>query len=149
MIRLVIVDDDILIRESLKIVIGIDPDINVVETLENGKECLDFLIENKVDIVLLDMRMPVMSGEELLLEINKRNINVKVLILTTFDEEKLISSAIKNKTSGYLLKSSTPEKIISAIKSVSLRNSVFEADIVSKIVLDDKIEKKEERIYMI
>lgn len=135
MIKLIIVDDDILIRESLKIIIDIDKDIEVVKTLENGKECIDFLLQNEVDVVLLDMRMPIMNGEEVLAEISNRNIYVKVLILTTFDEENLISSAIKYKTNGYLLKSSKPDKIISAIKSVYLGNGVFEADIVSKLLV--------------
>ncbi|MBO3443464.1 response regulator transcription factor [Clostridium sp. CCUG 7971] len=134
MIKLIIVDDDVLIRESLKIIIDIDKDIEVVKTLENGKECIDFLSQNEVDVVLLDMRMPIMNGEEVLSEINKRNIAVKVLILTTFDEDNLISSAIKYKTNGYLLKSSKPDKIISAIKSVYLGNGVFESDIVSKLL---------------
>lgn len=135
MIKLIIVDDNILIRESLKIIIDIDKDIEVVKTLENGKECIDFLLQNEVDVVLLDMRMPIMNGEEVLAEISNRNIYVKVLILTTFDEENLISSAIKYKTNGYLLKSSKPDKIISAIKSVYLGNGVFEADIVSKLLV--------------
>lgn len=133
MIKLIIVDDDVLIRESLKIIIDIDKDIDVLKTLENGKECIDFLSQNEVDVVLLDMRMPIMNGEEVLAEISKRNIDVKVLILTTFDEDNLISSAIKYKTNGYLLKSSKPDKIISGIKSVYLGNGVFESDIVSKL----------------
>jgi len=133
MIKLIIVDDDVLIRESLKIIIDIDKNIEVVKTLENGKECIDFLSQNEVDVVLLDMRMPIMNGEEVLAEISKRSIDVKVLILTTFDEDNLISSAIKYKTSGYLLKSSKPDKIISGIKSVYLGNGVFESDIVSKL----------------
>lgn len=137
MIRLVIVDDDILIRESLKIIIGIDEEMEVVATLENGKECIDFLNENKVDIILLDMRMPIMGGEEVLAEIRRRKIDVKVLILTTFDEENLISSAIKHSSNGYLLKSSKPDKIISGIKSVYMGNGVFEADIVSKLVINN------------
>lgn len=147
MIRLIIVDDDILIRESLKIIIGIDTEIEVVQTLENGKECIDFLSENKVDVVLLDMRMPIMTGEEVLEEISKRNIDTKILILTTFDEENLISSAIKNKANGYLLKSSKPEKIISGIKSVYLGNGVFESDIVSKLVVDNNNKKENLEIY--
>lgn len=141
LIRLVIVDDDILIRESLRIIIGIDPEIEVVAILENGKECIDYLCKNQVDIVLLDMRMPIMTGEEVLEEISKRKINVKVLILTTFDEERLISSAIKHKTSGYLLKSSKPDKIISGIKSVHLGNGVFESEIVSKLVISNQNEE--------
>lgn len=148
MIKLIIVDDDVLIRESLKIIIDIDKDIEVVKTLENGKECIDFLSQNEVDVVLLDMRMPIMNGEEVLAEISKRNMDVKVLILTTFDEDNLISSAIKYKTNGYLLKSSKPDKIISGIKSVYLGNGVFESDIVSKLSLgkdscDNKMDKYE------
>ncbi|MGL6107832.1 response regulator [Romboutsia sp.] len=138
MIRLIIVDDDILIREGLKIIIGADPEIEVIATLENGKECIDYLAKNQVDVVLLDMRMPVMDGEEVLEEINKKKVDTKVLILTTFDEENLISSAIKHKTNGYLLKNSKPEKIISGIKSVNLGNSVFEAEIISKLAIESK-----------
>lgn len=137
MIRLIIVDDDVLIREGLKIIIGADPEIEVVATLENGKECIDYLTKNQVDVVLLDMRMPVMNGEQVLEEINKRKIDTKVLILTTFDEEQLISSAIKHNTNGYLLKNSKPEKIISGIKSVNLGNGVFEAEIIAKLAIEN------------
>lgn len=147
MIKLLIVDDDILIRESLKIIIGIDEDIEVVNTLENGKECVDYISENQVDVILLDMRMPVMNGEEVLSEIKRRNIQVNVLILTTFDEDNLISSAIKYKTSGYILKSSKPDKIISAIKSVYLGNGVFESDIVSKLALSNNSAEENLDIY--
>lgn len=138
MIRLIIVDDDVYVRAGLKIIIESDPEIEVVASLENGKECIDFLTKNEIDVVLLDMRMPIMGGEEVLEEIKKRNIDVKVLVLTTFDEEKLISSAIRNKANGYLLKSSKPEKIMSGIKSVHLGNGVFEADIVSKLIVNEK-----------
>lgn len=146
MIRLVIVDDDVLIRESLKIIIGIDEEIEVVATLENGKECIDFLSENKIDIILLDMRMPIMSGDEVLAEIRRRKIDVKVLILTTFDEENLISSAIKHNSNGYLLKNSKPDKIISGIKSVNMGNGVFEADIVSKLLINNNDENNKDSI---
>lgn len=142
MIKIIIVDDDILIRESLKIIIGIDEEIEVLDTLENGKECIDYLLKNNVDIVLLDMRMPIMNGEEVLSEIERRKINTKVLILTTFDEDSLITSAIKYNTNGYILKSSKPDKIISAIKSVALGNGVFEAEIISKLAsTNDEIKK--------
>ena len=147
MIKLVIVDDDILIRESLKIIIGIEKDIEVVETLENGKECIDYISENKIDIILLDMRMPIMNGQEVLAEIEKRKLDVKVIVLTTFDEDDLINSAIKYKTSGYLLKTSKPDKIISAIKSVYLGNGVFESGIVSKLGLSNNEKNKDLKEY--
>ncbi|MGL4911810.1 MAG: response regulator [Romboutsia sp.] len=147
MIRLVIVDDDILIRESLKIIIGIEKDIEVVETLENGKECIDYISENKIDIILLDMRMPIMNGQEVLAEIEKRKLDVKVIVLTTFDEDDLINSAIKYKTNGYLLKTSKPDKIISAIKSVYLGNGVFESGIVSKLGLSNNEKNKDLKEY--
>ncbi|MDK2564667.1 response regulator transcription factor [Romboutsia sedimentorum] len=136
MIKLIIVDDDILIRESLKIIISIDKDIEVVNTLEDGKSCLDYISNNDVDVILLDMRMPIMNGEEVLAQIKARNINIKVLILTTFDEANLISSAIKYKANGYILKTSTPEKIINGIKSVYHGNGIYDNEVVSKLIVN-------------
>lgn len=132
MIRLVITDDDVLIRESLKLILDTFEDIEVVGKAANGKECLEIVNSCVVDVVLLDMRMPIMDGTEVLKRLKHQN-TVKVLVLTTFDENDLISSALTNGAAGYILKNSKPEKIISAIRSVALGNGVFEADIVQRI----------------
>lgn len=132
MIKLVITDDDLLIRESLSLILDTFEDIQVIGVAANGKECLELVKNNEVDVVLLDMRMPVMDGTEVLKHL-KGHLTMKVLVLTTFDENDLISSALANGAAGYILKNSKPEKIISAIRSVALGNGVFEAEIVQRL----------------
>lgn len=131
MINLVIVDDDALIREGLKIIISSDEEVNVVASFDNGAKCIEYVESNFVDIVLLDMRMPIMNGIETLKRINKEK--TKVVILTTFDEDEFINDAITYGANGYILKSSPPDKIISAVKSVMLGNGVYEGEIITKL----------------
>ena len=136
MIKLLIADDDTLIRESLKIIIGTDAAIEVVGTAENGKECIDFLQRERVDVILLDLRMPIMDGIEVLkyFSINLAyNPGIKILVLTTFDEDEHIKEAIAHGASGFLLKNSTPDKIITAIKSIALGNGVFETEVIKRL----------------
>lgn len=136
MVRVLIVDDDIFIRESLKMIMEVQGELEVVGTCEQGKVCIEKLEEESVDVILLDLRMPVMSGIEVLSYLRKHKSKyeaVKVLVLTTFDEEDLIQEAIQNGAAGYLLKNSTPDKIITAIKSVALGSSVFETQMVQNI----------------
>ncbi len=131
--RLAIVDDDTLIRESLKIIIGADPQIEVVGTAANGKEALSLLEKGNVDILLLDLRMPIMDGIELLKYLHKQEKMLPVLVLTTFDEEELIREAISNGAAGFVLKNSTPDKILAAIKAVFAGNGAFEKEVVHKL----------------
>ncbi|MGL5478803.1 MAG: response regulator transcription factor [Clostridium sp.] len=133
-IRLVIGEDDSLIRESLKIILSVDKDIEVLGAFENGREVLNFLECNDSDIILLDVRMPVLNGVLTTKEINRLNKG-KVIILTTFDEDEYIRDAIKFGAKGYLLKNTKPDKIIDAIKMVHEGNSVIQEDVLKKISL--------------
>lgn len=131
-IKLVIADDDALIRESLKIILANDEEIEVVGTFENGKEVVDFLFNNNVDIALLDVRMPIINGVKATLEISK-NTNTKVIILTTFDEDEYIRNGIRNGAKGYLLKNTRPDRIIQTIKMVNEGNCVIQDEILIKL----------------
>lgn len=138
MIRLMIVDDDILIRESLKVILGTYEGIEVVGAFENGKECVDSLQKVEIDMILLDMRMPVMDGIEVLKYLKGKGSivpegNIHVLVLTTFDEDDLINGALSYGASGYILKNSTPDKIVSAIRAVADGNGVFHQDIIKRM----------------
>lgn len=133
MIKLLIVDDDVLIRESLKLILGTFEGIEVVDIAANGKECIDKVKLMEVDMVLLDMRMPIMSGIEVLKYLKENKIKITTLILTTFDEDELIEGALAYGAAGYILKNSTPDKIVGAIRSVSLGNGVFETSIVRRM----------------
>ncbi|WP_338587547.1 response regulator transcription factor [Clostridium baratii] len=131
-IRVVIGEDDNLIRESLGIILGADKEIDVVETFSNGREVVEFIYKNKADIILLDVRMPVLNGVLATKEIGKVS-DAKVIILTTFDEDEYIQKAIYFGAKGYLLKNTKPNKIIEAIKMVHEGNSVIQEEVLNKI----------------
>jgi DNA-binding NarL/FixJ family response regulator len=131
-IKLVLADDDALIRESLKIILSMDKEIEVVESFKNGKEAVDFLLENNIDIALLDVRMPLVNGVMATAEICKRT-NTKVIILTTFDEDEYIRDAIKNGAKGYILKNTPPQKIIETIKMVYEGSAVIQDEVLEKL----------------
>ena len=131
-IRLVIADDDALIRDSLKIILSYDKEIEVLEVFENGKDLVDFLLKNEADIALVDIRMPLVNGVKATLEISK-NTKTKVIILTTFDEDEYIRDGIKNGAKGYLLKNTRPEKIIETIKLVNKGIAVIQEEVLDKL----------------
>ncbi|MDZ5035216.1 response regulator transcription factor, partial [Clostridium perfringens] len=98
-IKLVLADDDALIRESLKIILSSHSEIEVVGAFENGKDAIEFLLNNHVDIALLDVRMPLINGVIATGEISRKT-NTKVIILTTFDEDEYIRDGIRNGAKG-------------------------------------------------
>ncbi|MBZ9636689.1 response regulator [Clostridium sp. FP1] len=131
-IKVLIADDDILIREGLKIILGLDSEFEVVGCVSNGLEALEMCIEKTVDVALLDVRMPVMNGVQAVREIAMKT-TTKTLILTTFDEDEYIFEALKNGARGYLLKNNSPDKIKDAIKTVFGGNIVMQDVILDKV----------------
>ncbi|SHH84925.1 response regulator [Clostridium grantii] len=124
LIRMLIVDDDPLIRNSLKIILEMDDNIDVVGIAENGFEAIKICKTHSIDIALLDVRMPVMNGVEAIKDICM-NTSTKCIMLTTFEEDQYIAEALNNGARGYLLKNNPPDKIIDAIKLVYSGNTVF------------------------
>ena len=141
-IKVVIADDDSLIRESLKIILSYDKDIEVVDVFENGKELVDFLLKNRIDIALVDVRMPILNGVKATLEISQKT-ETKVIILTTFDEDEYIREGIKNGARGYLLKNTKPDKIIETIKMVNVGIAVIQEEILNKLRSNIKTDREE------
>lgn len=141
-IKIIICDDDSLIRESLKILIPLKGDIEIVGEASNGKEAIELCLNNSVDIALLDIRMPEVNGVEAVKEITKKT-DTKCLILTTFDEEEYINEAIACGAKGYILKNSSPDKIVNSIMSVYNDTVVLNDEVLDKIYLKTpKIEIK-------
>lgn len=132
-IKLLIADDDALIREGLKIILGLDQDFDIVACVENGLEAVEFCTQNLVDVALLDVRMPVMNGVLATREICART-KTKPLILTTFDDEAFITEAINYGAKGYLLKDTPPDKIKSAIRLVYGGNTVMQDVVMGKLI---------------
>ncbi len=122
-IKVLIVDDEKLIREGLKIILSSHEDIDVVGMCSNGQEALEFIRKNKVDIVLMDIRMPICDGVLGTRIIKEEFEDIKVLILTTFDDREYIHEALKYGASGYLLKDSSYDLIYEGIK-VAVKGSL-------------------------
>lgn len=131
-IKLLIADDNSFIREGMKIILTTYGEFDVLETVSDGKEAVDYCRSHEVDIALIDVRMPNMNGVEatkLLTETTK----TKPVILTTFDDDEYILDAIKNGAKGYLLKNTDPERIRDALKSVYFGNTVMQDVVLEKI----------------
>ena len=134
MIKVLIVDDQELIRQSLNIVLNVSPGIEVVDTAESGSDALKSIAANKPDVVLMDIRMPGMDGVEATRLIKDRYPQIKVIVLTTFDDDEYIFGALKNGASGYLLKGSNVNELAEAIKVAYSGGAMINPNIASKVI---------------
>ncbi|WP_330389239.1 response regulator transcription factor [Alkaliphilus peptidifermentans] len=130
---MLIVDDDALIRDSLKIILELEEDFHVVAVASNGQEALNICSDNNVDLILMDIRMPVMDGVLATKEIKNRYNNIKIIILTTFMDDEYIKEALKNGAEGYILKSQSSDSIIESLKMVMKGNVVFEKEVATTL----------------
>lgn len=133
MIKVVIADDQELIRESLRIVLGTHEDLKVVDVASDGFEVLQILKREDVDIVLMDIRMPGMDGVYCTKMLKEQFPQVKVIILTTFDDDDFVFSALKYGASGYLLKGVGMDELYKAILTVYSGGAMINPDIATKV----------------
>jgi DNA-binding NarL/FixJ family response regulator len=146
-LKIMIVDDDSLIRDSLKVLLELEGDIDVVGTASNGKEAYEMLNKINPEIVLMDIRMPVIDGVIGTKLIKQKNQNIKVVILTTFKDDEYIKEAIKNGAEGYILKNQTGDSIVESLRAIYRGNVVFEKNVassVSSMISDNKKKSYEE-----
>lgn len=119
MIRLLLVDDQSLVRQGLKAMLSIEPDLEIIGMAENGEEAVYAVETLQPDIVLMDVRMPVMNGSTATRIISEKFPHVKVLILSTYDEDRDVSDAIIAGAKGYLLKDMPSEELVNAIRCIN------------------------------
>lgn len=124
-IKVLIADDIMILRQGLKAVLEQSKHIEVVALAENGREAFEKCAVFQPDVVLMDMRMPDYDGAFGIRCIKEKYPDIKVLVLTTFDDEETIEKAVNSGADGYILKEMEDEKIISSIKSVHEGISVF------------------------
>ena len=134
MIRIMIVDDQGLIRDGLKMILSLCEDIEVIGEAVNGKDAIESLSINRPDIILMDIRMPIMNGVEATKVIKERYPGIKIIILTTFNEDQYIFEGLKNGADGYILKDVKSEEIIRSIKEVYKGNVLLQPEIATKVV---------------
>ena len=138
MLKILIVEDQKLIREGLTALLSLEGDLTIVGEAENGRAALSLLEQLAEDqlpeVALLDMRMPVMDGVATAAALSDRYPTIKVLVLTTFDDDELIAQAMAVGARGYLLKDTPSEELAMAIRSVAKGYSHFGPGIIKKMM---------------
>ncbi len=134
MIKVLIADDQELIRESLKIILDVNSDIKVVGLAEDGRKVLDLINKTLPDIILMDIRMPELDGVQCTKAVKKKFPDVKIIILTTFDDDEYVFYALKYGASGYLLKGCSVQELTSAIYTVMNGGSILNQGVITKVV---------------
>ena len=134
MIKILIADDQELIRESLKIVLDMNKDMEVIGVAEDGRKVLELLREHVTDIILMDIRMPGMDGVLCTKAVKEKYPDVKIIILTTFDDDEYVFYALKYGASGYLLKGCSVQELTAAIHTVMNGGSILNASVITKVV---------------
>lgn len=112
MIKVLIADDQAIMLQGLSMILSQEKSLEIAGTVSNGEEAVAFCRQQPVDVVLLDIRMPVMDGVEATRRIKEFNSEIKILVLTTFNDDAYIFGSLKNGASGYLLKDALPEEIL-------------------------------------
>ncbi len=133
MIKIIIADDQELIRESLRIVLGTHDDLKVVGVASDGFEVMKIIERESADIVLMDIRMPGMDGVYCTKLVKEQYPNTKVIILTTFDDDDFVFSALKYGASGYLLKGVGMDELYKSILTIYKGGAMINPDIATKV----------------
>ena len=134
MIKILIADDQELIRQSLMIILDNVPDFEVVDCVADGIEVMASVKQEKPDVILMDIRMPRMDGVVCTQRIKELYPDIKIIILTTFDDDEYVFNALKFGASGYLLKGISMKELSDAIRKVYNGTAMINEDIASKVV---------------
>ncbi len=124
-IRVLLVDDQALVRSGFRMLIESSDGVAIVGEAENGAQALELMTTTPVDVVLMDIRMPVMDGVEATRRIVASGSSAHVLVLTTFDADEYVYAALRAGASGFLLKDSRPDELLQAIHSVANGDAVM------------------------
>lgn len=134
MIRVAIADDQPLVRAGLRMILDTEPDLVVVGEATTGREAVDLCAREASDVVLMDVRMPVMDGIEATRLITGADEAPRVLVLTTFDLDEVVYDALRAGASGFLLKDTPEERLTTAIRVVAEGGSLFAPSITTRLI---------------
>ncbi len=133
-IKILIADDQSLFREALKTLLCAYPGLDIIGDASNGEEALRLAFTLSPDVVLMDLRMPIMDGVEATRKIVKLGKNIKVIVLTTFDDDETVFEGLRAGAVGYLLKDVSAEKLIEAIRAAHKGEYFLLPSITAKVV---------------
>lgn len=134
LIRVVLADDQDLIRAGFKMILSVEDDMDVLAEASDGREAVALTTEHGPDVVLMDVQMPDMDGIEATREIVARTRETKVVILTTFDNDEYLFESLQAGASGFLLKNSDPDDLVSAIRSVADGHALLAPEVTRRVI---------------
>jgi len=133
MTRVLICDDQVVVCEGLCAILSTSADIEVVGVANNGEEAIEMVKKTQPDVVLMDLKMPVMNGIQATRVLHNQNPEVKVLVLTTYDFDEWVLDAVRSGAAGYLLKDSPREALIAAIRGTAAGKTFVDPDVAGKL----------------
>lgn len=134
MIRVMLVDDQTLVRQGIRSLLGLAEGIEVAAEAADGRQAIAMIPDVRPDVVLMDMRMPVMSGLEALQQMGRDGTLPPTIILTTFDDDALVLAGIKAGAKGYLLKDVSLEQLVDAIQAVAAGGSLVQPAVTQRLL---------------
>ncbi len=136
MVRVVVVDDQEMVRAGFVALLGSKPDIEVVGTAADGSEALQVVRRTRPDVVLMDVRMPVMDGLEALRRLlaDRATASVKVVMLTTFDADEYVHESLRVGASGFLLKDASPDELASAVRVAHAGDALLSPSVTRQVI---------------
>ncbi|MGV3530728.1 MAG: response regulator [Chthoniobacteraceae bacterium] len=135
-IRILLADDQALFREGLRTLLSIEPSLEVVAEAANGVEAIDAARTHAPDLILMDLRMPILNGVETTRRVLESHPSMRVLVLTTFHEDEEIFEALRAGACGYLLKDTPSRRLVEAIQAAVRGESVIEPTVAAKVVAE-------------
>jgi DNA-binding NarL/FixJ family response regulator len=135
-VRVVVVDDQALLRGAFRLLVDSAPDLEVVGEGENGADAVALVTELAPDVVLMDIRMPVMDGLEATAAIGELGLGTRVLVLTTFDLDEYVFGALRAGASGFLLKDTPPAQLLDGIRVVARGESLLAPSVTRQLIAE-------------
>ncbi len=132
--KVIICDDQAIVRDGLEMLLKLEPDIQVVGVADDGATAVEMVAKKTPDLVLMDLKMPIMNGVEATRQIRAKYPEVKVLVLTTYDDDEWVFDAIKAGASGYLLKDTPRDEVVKAIRGTVTGKTYVDPSVAGKVL---------------
>jgi DNA-binding NarL/FixJ family response regulator len=133
-VRVLLVDDQAMFREGLRTLFSVQPDLKVVGEAANGEEAVELAARLKPDVVLMDLRMPVLDGAAATRRIAEHHPQCRVIVLTTFDDDEAVFEGLRAGAVGYLLKDASSEKLFEAVRAAARGESFLSPSVAAKVL---------------
>jgi DNA-binding NarL/FixJ family response regulator len=133
-VRVVLVDDDPLVRAGLRMILGGAPDIDVVAEAADGQDAVDVVLREAPDVVLMDIRMPRMDGLAATRRLLDRGTSERIIVLTTFDTDDMVVTALSYGAAGFLLKDTSPADLVDAVRRVAVGQPILSPSVTAQLI---------------